>query len=398
MSQKKSPDWAVPADTADSGAAYLKCLKDNNVVETIPLDKKSYYVFGRGEQADVVLQHSSISRQHAIIGHHRTGALVLLDLNSGNGTFLGTAQIPANYPTVLKESTIITFGASTRKYIVCGVDIKKKEKIQEQLRQEQLRQQEQLKDHEVQQPDLEEALSAFFADINSSAIYSDAVMNECAATGPQKATPKKLKRVSFGENKVHLIKVFDDIQEDSKPDTSTSNEKEGTMWKNARKIADDADEEEEEESMESKTIGKSPDTVAEAFVATERKVTFYPSVVRKRKVQPAASANTNNRPAKSLKMAQAQLSQVAGLYASLPPTHHTSTPDITNSPTDQQTNQSTDQITPNTDSQLQQKDDPTRLHDATNVHNDKPDLVKYNNITVNVKPDIVNVEVENIFL
>lgn len=43
---------AISAETADTGGAFLKCLKDNTVVEIIPLDKKSYYVFGRAEQGE----------------------------------------------------------------------------------------------------------------------------------------------------------------------------------------------------------------------------------------------------------------------------------------------------------------------------------------------------------
>ena len=49
---------------------------------------------GRSPAADVVLDHPSISRQHAAVCYQRSsGAWMLLDLDSAHGTFLGDAQV-----------------------------------------------------------------------------------------------------------------------------------------------------------------------------------------------------------------------------------------------------------------------------------------------------------------
>jgi len=81
---------------------------------------------------------------------------------------------------------------------------------------------------------------------------------------PKKDKPRK--RVSFGENKVH---VFNTVEEGEKHTHQKIDEKEGLAFKNAKQLAHD-----DEDDDASKITQKSPDTVAELFSVPERKVTI----------------------------------------------------------------------------------------------------------------------------
>jgi hypothetical protein len=46
----------------------MECFKDNELIESIDLEHKAVFIFGRNPQkCDVPLLHESISRQHAAI-------------------------------------------------------------------------------------------------------------------------------------------------------------------------------------------------------------------------------------------------------------------------------------------------------------------------------------------
>jgi nuclear inhibitor of protein phosphatase 1 len=66
------PDWAIEPRT---GVYYLDVLKDGEVIDRINLDKRRH-IFGRQVPAcDFVLDHQSVSRQHAAVIPHRNGRL-----------------------------------------------------------------------------------------------------------------------------------------------------------------------------------------------------------------------------------------------------------------------------------------------------------------------------------
>lgn len=54
--------------------------------------RKDVFLIGRGSKCDCVIQHRSISREHAVITRER-GGWFIEDLNSANGTWLNGEQI-----------------------------------------------------------------------------------------------------------------------------------------------------------------------------------------------------------------------------------------------------------------------------------------------------------------
>lgn len=64
------PDWAIEPRL---GVYYLEVLKDGEVLDRINLDKRRH-IFGRQFQTcDFVLDHQSVSRQHAAVVPHKNG-------------------------------------------------------------------------------------------------------------------------------------------------------------------------------------------------------------------------------------------------------------------------------------------------------------------------------------
>jgi len=69
------PDWAIEPRP---GVYYLEVLKDGEVLDRINLDKRRH-IFGRQiPTCDFVLDHQSVSRQHAAVVAHKNGRLDLL--------------------------------------------------------------------------------------------------------------------------------------------------------------------------------------------------------------------------------------------------------------------------------------------------------------------------------
>lgn len=100
---------------------WIEVLKDGKIIDEIKFQLKSYYFVGKQPDiCDVVLDHPSISRQHAVFQFRDDGALLLFDFNSGNGTFINKTEMSKSTYQRLHIGDFIKFGASTRQYIVCG--------------------------------------------------------------------------------------------------------------------------------------------------------------------------------------------------------------------------------------------------------------------------------------
>lgn len=66
------PDWAIEPRP---GVFYLEVMKDGQVLDRINLDRRRT-IFGRQIQTcDFVLDHQSVSRQHAAVVPHKNGRL-----------------------------------------------------------------------------------------------------------------------------------------------------------------------------------------------------------------------------------------------------------------------------------------------------------------------------------
>lgn len=69
------PEWAVEFK---NGAHVLEVVKDGTVVDKISLEKRRA-LFGRQAiMCDYVLDHPSVSRQHAVVVQHKNGRYKLL--------------------------------------------------------------------------------------------------------------------------------------------------------------------------------------------------------------------------------------------------------------------------------------------------------------------------------
>jgi len=91
--------------------------KDNKVVQELPISALKKISIGRREDADWVIEHPSGSRQHASIELNTTG-LFVTDLGSAHGTCKNGQKIPAKTAIQCKGGDELTFGGSTRKYII----------------------------------------------------------------------------------------------------------------------------------------------------------------------------------------------------------------------------------------------------------------------------------------
>ncbi|KAI4371190.1 hypothetical protein MLD38_019456 [Melastoma candidum] len=109
------PDWAIEPRP---GVYFLEVLKDGEVLDKIYLDKRRQ-IFGRQLQTcDFVLDHQSVSRQHAAVVPHKNGSIYVIDLGSAHGTFVANERLTRDSPVELEVGQSLKFAASTRTYVL----------------------------------------------------------------------------------------------------------------------------------------------------------------------------------------------------------------------------------------------------------------------------------------
>ncbi|CAJ0574040.1 unnamed protein product, partial [Mesorhabditis spiculigera] len=120
----EDPDKAkypIPSWAGKSPAGYhLDVLKNDALVQKIFIDERKSYYFGRNpNQADIIVEHASCSRVHAVLLYH-TGLkrFALVDMGSSHGSFYGKIKLEPLKPYFLEPETEFHFGASSRKFIV----------------------------------------------------------------------------------------------------------------------------------------------------------------------------------------------------------------------------------------------------------------------------------------
>lgn len=114
----KLPKWAKKPDLSSQKQFSLEVLKNGEIISNHQVMEKSSYTFGRNPTlSDIIMEHPSISRQHAALVHHEEGFVYLIDLNSAHGTFVNGDKLAPNKPKHLKDQDEVKFGASTRTYI-----------------------------------------------------------------------------------------------------------------------------------------------------------------------------------------------------------------------------------------------------------------------------------------
>ncbi|XP_075523059.1 LOW QUALITY PROTEIN: protein phosphatase 1 regulatory inhibitor subunit PPP1R8 homolog [Primulina tabacum] len=109
------PDWAIEPRP---GVYYLDVMKDGEVLDVINLEKRRN-IFGRQfHTCDFVLDHQSVSRQHAAVIPHKNGSVYVIDLGSAHGTFVSNERLTKDSPVEFEVGQSLRFAASTRTYIL----------------------------------------------------------------------------------------------------------------------------------------------------------------------------------------------------------------------------------------------------------------------------------------
>lgn len=109
----------------------LFVFKGSDVVDTIDLSNRSCWLVGRETAVvDLLAEHPSISKQHAVVQFRYTekrneyGDKIgkvkpyLIDLESANGTELNGEKVPDRRYLELRPKDVVKFGSSTREYVV----------------------------------------------------------------------------------------------------------------------------------------------------------------------------------------------------------------------------------------------------------------------------------------
>ncbi|GBG80974.1 hypothetical protein CBR_g31530 [Chara braunii] len=115
LSTYAPPEWAIEPK---AGVYYLEVIKDGSILDNLALDRRRT-LFGRqAAMCDIILDHPSVSRQHAVIVHHKSGSVYVIDLGSAHGTFVSNERLAKDAPTELEIGCSVRFAASTRSYIL----------------------------------------------------------------------------------------------------------------------------------------------------------------------------------------------------------------------------------------------------------------------------------------
>lgn len=106
-------------------------FKNDEPLPVMYIHRQSAYLLGRQRKiADIPIDHPSCSKQHAVFQYRlvaftradgTTGRRVrpyIIDLGSGNGTYLNNQRIEAQRYYELKEKDVLKFGFSSREYVL----------------------------------------------------------------------------------------------------------------------------------------------------------------------------------------------------------------------------------------------------------------------------------------
>ncbi|KAI9305543.1 SMAD/FHA domain-containing protein [Cunninghamella echinulata] len=110
----------------------LYVFKGTEQLELLHIHRQTAFLFGRDRAVvDIPIDHPSCSKQHAVLQYRqvldkeineRLVKPFIIDLESTNGTFINGEQIPPTRYVELKLKDVITFGQSTREYVLLHAD------------------------------------------------------------------------------------------------------------------------------------------------------------------------------------------------------------------------------------------------------------------------------------
>jgi len=114
------PEWKAQPNGYTN--KLLAVFKNGKHVDDIKVStKKDHMIFGRKKDlCDVLLEHQSISRQHAVLFFGEMGAVYIMDLGSSHGTAIDGKLLSPNSPSLLAPESELIFGQSSRRYKLCS--------------------------------------------------------------------------------------------------------------------------------------------------------------------------------------------------------------------------------------------------------------------------------------
>jgi two-component system, NtrC family, response regulator AtoC len=99
---------SVMPRAADGSSRLRLIVFCNGTVASYPLPPRGELIVGRGEEAQVRIEHATVSRKHTTLVCGDT--LSIVDHGSFNGTSIGGRKIPPNVPHALGLATIVELG------------------------------------------------------------------------------------------------------------------------------------------------------------------------------------------------------------------------------------------------------------------------------------------------
>eukprot|EP00040_Diaphanoeca_grandis_P020528 m.109226 g.109226 ORF g.109226 m.109226 type:complete len:539 (+) comp27935_c0_seq1:268-1884(+) len=139
----KPPSWSAPL----KHPYRLEVLKNGAVIEEFILKDKPYFVVGRLPNCDIVMEHESASRYHAILQCGDDGHVYIYDLGSTHGTKINKNTVVSRKHFRLRMNQMARFGLSSRLFLLQGTE---ESMLDEQLRLEDV-------EHDVANKKVEEA-------------------------------------------------------------------------------------------------------------------------------------------------------------------------------------------------------------------------------------------------
>lgn len=110
----------------------LEVIKNGVPFEERDISYKPFILLGKyPDLCDIVLEHPTISRKHAVIQHKNNGEIYIYDLGSSHGTFVNNKRLPSRVYHRLSPFDSIKFAASTRIHILRCIALEEKETEEE---------------------------------------------------------------------------------------------------------------------------------------------------------------------------------------------------------------------------------------------------------------------------
>jgi WD repeat-containing protein 70 len=98
----------------------LGVSKEGEPLPAVELPPQAVYTFGRHSGCDVVLDHPSLSRQHAALAFDSAGVPFLADLGSTHGTYINGVRLDKSTRKQLLPGDTWSFGGSKRAFRLSG--------------------------------------------------------------------------------------------------------------------------------------------------------------------------------------------------------------------------------------------------------------------------------------